>query len=59
MRAAAAQAFAESMEISATELAKGFARMSDAVDDLSLDVPGAQAKYDALKARAQADMLPA
>uniref|UniRef100_A0A7S0RHG6 MI domain-containing protein n=1 Tax=Pyramimonas obovata TaxID=1411642 RepID=A0A7S0RHG6_9CHLO len=51
------KAFAGSMEISSSELAKGFARMNEAVDDLSLDVPGAPAKYVAIKTRAQAEQL--
>jgi|AntRauMFilla1563_2_1112583.scaffolds.fasta_scaffold272338_1 hypothetical protein len=41
------------MEVSSSELAKGFARMHEAVEDLSLDVPGAHAKYITLEARAR------
>lgn len=47
------KAFCESMEVSSSELAKGFARMHEAVEDLSLDVPGAHAKYVTLEARAR------
>eukprot|EP00959_Pyramimonas_sp_CCMP1952_P325075 6804357-Pyramimonas_sp.AAC.1 len=53
----ATQELGGSMEISASEMAKGFARMSEAVDDLSLDVPGCHQKYTALKTKAQAEKL--
>jgi hypothetical protein len=43
------------MEVTASEMAKGFRRMGDSVDDLSLDVPGAQDKFHMLQTRAKAE----
>jgi len=52
---ARAQALASTMEVTASEMTKGFRRMGDSVEDLSLDVPGAQDKFQALQARARAE----
>ena len=43
------------MEVSCGEMTKGFRRMGEAVEDLSLDVPGARAKFEVLKARAKTE----
>jgi hypothetical protein len=43
------------MEVTTSEMTKGFRRMADSVEDLSLDVPGAQDKFHTLQARARAE----
>lgn len=45
------------MEVGVTEMAKGFRRMQEAVEDLSLDVPGATGKFGELKKRAVAHSI--
>ena len=50
-----AQALASTMEVTPSEMTKGFRRMADSVEDLSLDVPGVQDKFHTLQARARAE----
>jgi hypothetical protein len=51
------QALAESMEVSCSEMTKGFKRMGEAVEDLSLDVPGAREMFTAFVARAKEEHI--
>ncbi|XP_078441511.1 MA3 DOMAIN-CONTAINING TRANSLATION REGULATORY FACTOR 3-like [Wolffia australiana] len=46
---------AEEMVISSSQMAKGFARLSETLDDLSLDIPGARASFQALVSRVTAE----